>query len=105
MQESYKAKRKEIKRNRRKIKEEYGKQIKKEIEEVLKDISKSDKRSGLWFQKLVFKVLEVHAKKVNAEYFQRKYATAQKDIIAKKLIASYLKYNTAVGVVIGGAGG
>lgn len=105
MLDSYKAKKEEIRRNRKTIKEKYKEQIRREKEEVLKDISRSDKRTGLWFQKLVSKVLKVQAAKVNAEYFQKKYGTAPKDIVAKKLITSYLTYNTAVGVVIGGAGG
>lgn len=103
--DSFEAKKREILKNRKKIKEEYKAQIKKDKKELLRDIPKADRKSGLWFQKLLLKVLDVHAKKVNAEYFQQKYATSQKDIIAKKLIASYRDYNTAVGVVIGGAGG
>jgi len=103
--DSFKAKEKEILKNRKKIKKECKEQIEKDKKELLRDITRPDRRSGAWFEKLLLKVLEVHAKKVNAEYFQQKYATSQKDIIAKKLIASYQDYNTAVGVVIGGAGG
>jgi hypothetical protein len=105
MKDSFDVKKEEIRKNRKIIKERYEKQIKREKKEILKDISRSDRKSGLWFQKLILKVLKTHSKNVNAEYFQKKYGTATKDIIAKKLITSYLNYNTAIGVVIGGAGG
>ena len=104
-EETFKAKRREIHKNRKRIKQEYKEQVEKDKKEVLKDITKEDRKTGAWFAKLLLKVLSVHAKKVNAEYFQEKYATIQKDVIAKKLTASYLNYNMAVGVVIGGAGG
>lgn len=101
----FKAKRREIQKNRKRIRQEYKEQVEKDKSEILKDITKEDRRTGAWFRKLLLKVFSVHAKKVNAKYFQEKYATSQKDVIAKKLITSYLNYNTAVGVVIGGAGG
>lgn len=104
-EKTFKAKRREIAENRKRIRREYKQQVEKDKSEILKDITKEDRITGAWFRKLFLKVLSVHAKKVNAKYFQEKYATSQKDVIAKKLITSYLNYNTAVGVVIGGAGG
>jgi hypothetical protein len=104
-EKTFKAKRREIQKNRKIIKQEYKEQVEKDKSEILKDITKEDRKTGAWFGKLLLKVLSVHAKKVNAKYFQEKYATGQKDVIAKKLITSYLRYNIAVGVVLGGAGG
>lgn len=104
-EKTFKAKRREIQKNRKRIRQEYKEQVENDKSEILKDITKEDRKTGAWFAKLLLKVLSVHAKKVNAKYFQEKYATSQKDVIAKKLITSYLNYNTAVGVVIGGAGG
>ncbi len=103
--ETFETKKTEIKNNRKRIKEEYKEQIEKEKKEVLKDITKSDKKTGAWFVKLLSKVLDTHAKKVNAEYFQSRYPTSPKDVIAKKIIQYYQNYNMAIGVVIGGAGG
>lgn len=104
-EKTFKAKRREIQENRKRIRQEYKEQVEKDKSEILKDITKEDRKTGAWFRKLLLKVLNVHSKKVNAKYFQEKYATSQKDVIAKKLITSYLNYNTAVGVVIGGTGG
>lgn len=81
------------------------KKIKEQKSEIFRFISDNDFKNGLWFEKLLLKLFKEYSAKVSVDYFRKKYDTAQKDIIAKKLIDSYIKYNTAIGLVLGGAGG
>jgi len=103
--ENFKEKVKEIQSKQNELKSKYLEQITTDKNEVLNLFDKGDKKSGVWFLKLYNKVLSSYGKNINYEYFVNKYSSHQKDVITKKIIKSYCNYNTAVGVVIGGAGG
>ena len=83
------------------IKEE----IKKLKLDILKDLSKYDKKTGSWLSKLIKRVMNTHGKYVNLKELETKYKTEDKDIIAKKLINYYSNYAIATGAVLGSTGG
>jgi len=83
--------------------------IKEEIKrlklDILKDMSKYDKKTGSWLTKLIKRVMNTHGKYVNLKELETKYKTKDKDKIAKKLIAYYSNYAIATGAVLGSTGG
>lgn len=80
-------------------------EIKKLKIDILKDISKNDKKTGSWLSKLIKRALNTHGKYVNLKNLEAKYKTTDKDIIAKKLINYYSNYAIATGAVLGSTGG
>ncbi len=64
--------------------------MKKAIREALKNRLEEAKelKGGTWLTKLIKKLLEHHAKKVNAQYFIKKYPGLDRERIAHRLIQS-----------------
>lgn len=81
------------------------KEVKGIKEELLRDIDKKEKNNGDWFAKLVQKVIEAHSENANYEYFKNKYSSEDRDIIARKIIESYLNISIIIGMTSGATGG
>lgn len=81
------------------------KEVKGIKEELLRDINEEEKNNGDWFAKIVQKVIEAHAENANYEHFKHKYNSANRDMIAKKIIESNLNTSIIIGMTSGAAGG
>ncbi len=82
------------------------KQIKGEIEEfraLLGDSPIDQVRNGTWFTTVVRRVLDVHARNVNADYFRRKYPGLDQKRIAQRLVRSSAQHMGVAGGVAGAA--
>lgn len=84
---------------------ELADEIRKTKDALMKDITDEEQKSGVWFAKLLAKVMETHAKNVSFEYFRDKYKTSVRDILAKKIIDGAAKHSMITGFVLGAGGG
>ncbi|MBF0280797.1 MAG: hypothetical protein HQM13_23595 [SAR324 cluster bacterium] len=83
-------------------KEEVKKDL-QDLQEHAKEYTINDIRSGEWFVKFLRYALENYAKKVNAEYFRKKYPHLPPDSIVDRRIAIARKYAAIEGAVSAGA--
>jgi len=75
-------------------------EVKKQIEEfkdMFNDKPEQYFRDGTWFETLVKMILTTHAKKVNAEYFKKKYVGLDNERIAYKLVDTTSNYVAIAG--------
>jgi uncharacterized protein (DUF697 family) len=79
--------------------------IKKLRVDILRGLSRHDRKSGIWFLTLFKKVIDLRSKTISLESLYAAYKTEDKEVIAKKLIAHYANYGIAVGATLGSAGG
>jgi uncharacterized Fe-S cluster-containing protein len=79
--------------------------IKKLKIDIIRGLSKHDRKSGVWFANLYKKVIEQRSKLVSLESLTKAYDTQDKEVIAKKLTAYYANYGIAVGAILGASGG
>lgn len=79
--------------------------IKKLKSDIIRGLSRHDRKSGVWFANLYKRIVETRSKIVSLESLTTAYETEDKEIIAKKLIAYYGNYGIAVGKILGASGG
>jgi len=82
-----------------------NKKVKKEIKELkeyAKTYSWNDIKTGNWFSKFLTYALKQYAKKVNAEYFNKKYPDLPKDAIIERRIELAKKYTAIEGIINSG---
>lgn len=65
--------------------------------EEAKQVSRDDLFEGRWFAKLMRHAISTYAKKVNAEYFEKKYPGLNRDAIVDRRISLAQRYAAAVG--------
>jgi hypothetical protein len=81
-------------------------EVKRDIElfsNMFKENPVKEINEGTWFQKLLLMVLNDHSKKVNAEYFKRKYRGLDNERIAYRLVDTSAKYTALAGGLIASA--
>lgn len=71
--------------------------------EKFKDISIDQIKDGTWFARILSEILTVHAQKVNAEYFKKKYIGLTNEKIAYQLIRTTANYTAIAGGTVAGA--
>jgi hypothetical protein len=88
-----------------------------QMKEEAKGFSADDLKSGKWFAAFLRYILDNYAKKVNADYFNKKYPHLPADAVAERRIAlaqrysaieggvSAATYSAAVAATVGSAGG
>lgn len=80
-------------------------EVKQQIEEfreMFSDNPEQHYRDGTWFETLVKMILTSHSKKVNAEYFKKKYVGLDNERIAYKLVDTTSNYVAIAGGIAAG---
>jgi hypothetical protein len=95
----------EVYRAIKKVNPKVNEDIKKLKDELIRGLSRHDRKGGTWFANIYKKVLETRSKSINLESLEGAYNTKDKDLIARKLVAHYCNYGISVGAVLGSAGG
>lgn len=81
------------------------KDIKKLRVDIVRGLSRHERKSGVWFANLFKKTIETRSRMVSLESLIAAYKTEDKELIAKKLTAYYSNYGIAVGAILGSSGG
>lgn len=95
----------EVYRAIKKVNPKVNEDIKKLRDELIRGLSRHDRKGGTWFANIYKKVMETRSKNINLESLEAAYNTKDKDLIGRKLIAHYCNYGISVGAVLGSAGG